>query len=315
MDMEAGFSAIPEVALIPGIGRAGGSVCIHRLDKVFPVASGNKAFKLLGHFLGAQRAGKSHLLSFGGAWSNHLHALSAFAASHSLQTTAIVRGLYVDLDNPVLADARRLGMSVHRVSKQEYARRRDPAYLAQLRLQYPDAWLIAEGGDDAHGRWGMRRLANTLRQSIPSGDTLVVASGTGATIRGLAMGLGEHLQLVSALVVKDDTLARRLEQLCRSHSPLFRLFDMSGRGYGRTTAEQLQEIERLYQSASILLDPLYNGKAWACAVALAEQGERVHLLHTGGAQGWRGFLSRGLLDQHPLLAEATAELSEYLSKG
>ena len=293
---------------ISGVGRNGGALYIHRLDQVFPLASGNKAFKLIGHYLAALRSSKTHLLSFGGAWSNHLHALALLASKAGWRSTAIVRGLYVDLENPMLRDAQNLGMCMHRVSKAEYAQRRKRSYLSQLQAQYPDAWIVPEGGDDALGRWGMRFLAESLKLSVPAGETLLVAAGTGATIRGLAQHLGSHVKLTTALVVKDDQLAERLRLHCCVHQPSFRLIDASGKGYGRITAETMESIEHLYQQSGILLDPLYNGKAYAAAVDLAQSGESVHLLHTGGVQGWRGFLSRGMLAPYPEIERAAKNL-------
>ena len=293
---------------ILGVGSDGGALSIHRLDQVFPLASGNKAFKLIGHYLAAQRATKTHLLSFGGAWSNHLHALALLASKAGWRSTAIVRGLYVDLDNPMLRDAQDLGMRIHRVNKTDYAQRRDRTYLTELQAQYPDAWIVPEGGDDALGRWGMRYLAESLKQSVPAGETLLVAAGTGATTRGLARHVGSHMKLVSALVVKDDQLAQRLQLQCRVHNASFRLIDASGKGYGRVSAETFQSIEQLYRQSGILLDPLYNGKAYAVAVELAQAGESVHLLHTGGVQGWRGCLSRGMLEPYPELTRAAKSM-------
>lgn len=305
-EIKAALTADIPQSLVPS---GDGSIVVHRLDQLFPVASGNKIYKLLAHLQAARRANKSQLLSFGGAWSNHLHALAVFAQQVQLQSTAIVRGLYVDIDNPMLSDARARGMTVELVSKQHYAQRRNPAYLAELKARFPDAWLIPEGGDDAYGRWGLRYLASTLMRQMPRGETLVLASGTGATVRGLALSMQAHAKIVSALVVDDAPLARRLEHLCRMSSQDFRLFDCSGAGYGRVDAALLQSLEQFYQQSGVLLDPLYNGKALALAQRLAQQGERVHLLHTGGVQGWRGFLQRGLLAPYPTLSKQAAELA------
>jgi len=302
------LSRVPDIHSVSLQGGGDEKIFIHRLDQLFPLASGNKIYKLLGHLQAARRANKTQLLSFGGAWSNHLHALAIFARHFNLRCTGFVRGLYVDIDNPMLKDARAAGMDVRLLSKQEYARRRDPLFLAELRSQYPNAWIIPEGGDDAYGRLGLHHLAAALTQSIPAGETLIVASGTGATVRGLAMGLREHVQLVSALVVNDQQLAQKLDLLCRLPCDNFRLFECSGAGYGRVDTKLLQQLERLYLQSGVLLDPLYNGKAWPLAKKLTRQGERVHLLHTGGVQGWRGLLSRGLLAQHRELSYAASHL-------
>ncbi len=298
----------PQVEVLCGLGASKVDLSVHRLDQCCPVACGNKAYKLVGHFRAAERANKKHILSFGGAWSNHIHALAHYSAQHQLSSTAIVRGLHVDPNNRMLIDAERSGMNIVRVSKDDYACRHEREYLKQLRHKYSDAWIIPEGADDAYGRLGMAKLASVLKKSIPCGETLVVASGTGATVRGLAVALKNHVKLVAALVVQDPDLAARLKYLGSINNTGFRVVDASGRGYGQVDEKQLDRSQRILEDEGLLLDPLYNGKAWQIAVALAQQGERVHLLHSGGVQGWRGFLARNLLEKHRVLKQAVEEL-------
>ncbi len=303
------IAKVPDVQQMSELCQGKGELWLHRLDQVFPLSTGNKAFKLIGHYLAAKKAGKAHFLSFGGAWSNHVHALAHFSEQVNFRSTVIIRGHYADLNNATLADAANQGMSFLRVDRQEYRQRYERAYLQKLKADNPDAWLIAEGANDRLGRWGLTLLADSLKQSIPAGDTLVVASGTGATVRGLAAGLTDHAKLVSALVVRDPTLANELKLQCQRSSPDFRLIDAAGAGYGRVSGEQLTQLQRVFEETGVLLDPLYNGKAWAAAAALADAGERVHLLHTGGLQGWRGMQERHRLAEYPLLDHAVTELA------
>ena len=128
------------------------------------------------------------------------------------------------------------------------------------------------------------------------------------------MHLGHHLKLVAAPVVKDDQLVRQLNHSRRAKDFDFRVIDASDKGYGRLSPELIRSVETLYQREGILLDPLYNGKAYSVAQALAEAGESVHLLHTGGVQGWRGFANRGLLAPYPVLTQAVANMRSTLTE-
>lgn len=286
---------VPPQQFIPVAGTGGSGLHIHRLDRITPNGVGNKAYKLLGHIEAARRRSKEQLLSFGGAYSNHLHALSACAARMGWGSVGIVRGMHVDLENPTLLDLSKNGMMLHRVNKSDYVRRHDKVYIDQWQQKYPDAWIIPEGANDRYGRLGFRHLARVLQGSISQGETLVVPVGTGATVQGLMAGLGGHLRIMAVPVAKDRRLFAQLRRLEQGTDTSFRWADASGKGFACLSDKELNAAETLFAETGVLLDPVYGCKAFQVASALARQGERVHLLHTGGLQGWRGFYGRGLL--------------------
>lgn len=293
--LHAALELAPPRQFVPVHGHAGLGLTIHRLDQITPGGVGNKVYKLLGHIEAAQRHGKNQLLSFGGAYSNHLHALAACASAMGWGSIGVVRGLHADPTNPTLLDLSNNGMIIHRVGKDEYLRRHEKDYQDLWRQKYPDAWLIPEGGNDRYGRLGLRALARALQVSIPADETLVVPVGTGATVRGLMAGLDKRIRVVAVLVAKDRQLFEQLSQLEQRDYRACRVVDGSGRGFARPSADELHSAETLFAETGVLLDPVYGCKAFQVASTLAQQGERVHLLHTGGLQGWRGFYSRGLL--------------------
>ena len=183
------------------------AIDVLRLDQLDPQLSGNKAFKLFGHVQQAERQGITRLLSFGGPFSNHLHALAALGARCGMETTGVVRG-YVDLPlTPTLQDCRDLGMTLIFADKKTYARRYDPEYRQQLAAEH-GAFVIGEGGsggedtegngsgedEGAYGQVGCRWLVDGCRGY----DQIWLALGTGTTALGLARALAGTRQSPAA---------------------------------------------------------------------------------------------------------------------
>lgn len=271
---------------------------IHRLDQITPYGIGNKVYKLLGHIGAAERRSKTQLLSFGGGYSNHLHALAICASHMGWGSIGVVRGLNVDINNPTLSDVSDHGMVIRRVSKREYLNRHSKLYLDKWRNEFPNAWIVPEGGNDRYGRLGVGCLGRALLATVPLGETLVVPIGTGATVRGLLSTIGNRFRIVGVQVAKDARLNQLLKEIEQS-SYEFKLVDASDNGFARPSDKDLSDAESLFARSGVLLDPIYGCKAFQVAKCLAEDGGRVHLLHTGGLQGWRGFYAQGMLKSYP----------------
>ncbi len=127
------------------------TLIIRRLDLVHPQISGNKFFKLKYNFLEAKRQGYQHILSFGGAYSNHIAATAFAAQQFGFQSVGVIRGeeLADRPLNPTLATAQQFGMQLHFVSRDEYRRKQRPEYLAELARHFPEHYVIPEGGTNA----------------------------------------------------------------------------------------------------------------------------------------------------------------------
>ncbi|MEM7378619.1 MAG: pyridoxal-phosphate dependent enzyme [Pseudomonadota bacterium] len=278
----------------------GAQLTVHRLDRCYPHHVGNKGPKLQARLAGLVASGVEAIVSVGGAYSNHLHALAATGHRLGLRTVGIVCGVHADLDNPTLRDAARWGMVIRRVDRATYARRASPVFVRWLARAYPAHTLIPEGGNDPAGVAACRALAPRLQ--LTDCRALVVPMGTGATVTGLRQGLSSARALVAANVVG----AAGERSVASSIAGPLETVDAARAGYGRVDAPLLDFLARSYAQTGVLFDPLYSGKAafW-CAKAGCPQ---LHLLHTGGLQGWRGFAERGALARHPALAAAVANL-------
>ena len=152
-DPPGDFPALPAVETLhdPLYAARGVTLGVLRLDRLHPLWGGNKVFKLLPNLHRAEALGLRRVISFGGAYSNHLHALAAWGAEHGVQTVGIVRGEAPARPGPTLRELHERGMHIRHVSRAEYRRRHDPAWVAQVTRELMPALVIPEGGDNAEG--------------------------------------------------------------------------------------------------------------------------------------------------------------------
>lgn len=186
----------------PVAGLSMANVALLRLDLTGGLAPGNKHFKLRGNLAAARRRGIRRLISFGGAWSNHLHALAAAGREQGFTTVGIVRGDEPLPDTPTLADARAWGMDILRVSRAEYRRRNEPDYLEQVAARFAPCLVIPEGGAGSTGVAGCREIGRLLRELAPDARHVVVPVGTGTTLAGLLAELDVHHEVTGVSALK-----------------------------------------------------------------------------------------------------------------
>lgn len=277
-----------------------GHVDVLRFDQTDSHLNGNKVYKLAGHlevFLTSQR---TSLLSFGGAYSNHLYALAALGQRLSIPTMGMVRG-YAELPlTPTLSDCMQMGMSLHFLNKREYLNRYNLGYQQQLAAEH-DAYVIPEGGAGAQGELGCRAIAEYCRDY----QQVWLAVGTGTTALGLAAGLAEQpspARLVGVQVVNDAGVCRDNWLSQMPDSIHWQLLDQyTDGGFGRCSERLIEKIHQ-YDNINLPLDPVYTVKlinAFECEYQRHPewQQERILLIHTGGLQGRRGYSALNPLDQ------------------
>ena len=274
------------------------NVWVLRLDQCGGLAPGNKVFKLRPHLAEAQRRGVEHVISFGGAWSNHLHALAAVAADLGLRSTGIIRG--GESETAMLKDARTWGMNLHPVSREEYRRRHDADYQCGLVQRFDPCLLVPEGGGGPEGVRGCLDIAAIINGQARQWSRVVVAVGTGTTLAGLAAGLNcaHALVGISALKGARDLHARVELALADAGLQAALPWEINHEyhcgGFARAdTALQsfMLEFERVQ---GLALEPVYSGKALYGVHAQLASGawsaaEPVLFIHTGGLQGRRGY--------------------------
>lgn len=266
-----------------------------RLDTIDEELSGNKLFKLLPYLEKAAAAQCSTLLSFGGRYSNHLHALAHACKRYGFHCVAMVRGYEEQGLTATLQDLYQLGAEVHFLSRQDYRRRYELEFQQQLMQAYGNALLIEEGGNGKLGRQGMQLLAQLLSSHLLDADYLVLPSGTGCCLLGLLDYLPPQLSTKLLAVLAVNNKAELQQAVANYDSNKVELIDgYQFGGFGKTPKELLAFIDQFKQQQQIALDPVYTGKMCWAVEDLIRQGyfranSRIVCLHTGGLQGARSL--------------------------
>lgn len=314
---------LPEELAWPALNSCGLTFSIKRDDLLHPLASGNKLYKLWGHLQRARAQRASCILSFGGAYSNHLHALAAAGNALGIPTLGIIRGERAETLTATLRDCEAFGMKLHFVSRLEYRDKHQGACAQQLINRFPSLYIVPEGGGGAAGAEYCGALMNaveSMQSQIADGATLCVPCGTATTFSGLLQHSSGALDVMGFAAVKADyrdavggepQLVRATRECLEyRETPLvtqWRIdFASARRGFARADTELLQFIAHFYKDTGVPLEPVYTGKMLLRILELARQGfwpegHRIIALHTGGLQGVRGY---------PALREAMPEIYE-----
>ncbi|ENU61881.1 pyridoxal-phosphate dependent enzyme [Acinetobacter lwoffii] len=264
------------------------TLIIRRLDLVHPQISGNKFFKLKYNFLEAKRQGYQHILSFGGAYSNHIAATAFAAQQFGFKSVGVIRGeeLADRPLNPTLATAQQFGMKLHFVSRDEYRRKQRPEYLAELARHFPEHYVIPEGGTNALAIQGCQEI---LKDSDAQFDVICCAVGTGGTISGLIEASHAHQQILGFSALKGSFLKDEVAQLTKKTNWNI-LDDYCCGGYAKTSAALVQFIRDFEAEFSILLEQVYTAKMLMGIFDLIEKNyfparSKLLVIHSGGLQG------------------------------
>jgi 1-aminocyclopropane-1-carboxylate deaminase len=277
---------------------------VKRDDLIHPHISGNK-FRKLKHpllSLANSQSAQSTVISMGGAWSNHLHALSHAANLMHFKSIGLVRGIINKEQTsltPTLQDCVDLGMRLHFVSREEYRQLRldEHAWRTHVgEIESPCLWL-PEGGSAPLALKGVAELIEEL-PFIP--DTIIVACGTGATLAGLVAGMQGQGRLIGIAAVQNaHYLHQQVSNLLQAaHYPAYTNFeilhDYHHGGFAKVNDDLLQFCEQFTLINNIPVEPIYTGKLFYAIEQLTKTNffkpnERVLAIHTGGIQGARGF--------------------------
>lgn len=266
-----------------------------RLDRIDPLISGNKWFKLTEHLNQARDAGASGIISLGGAYSNHLHALAVAGKRFGFPTVGLLRGH--PQDTPTVLDLKAFGMQLHWLGYGGYRARHEPDFWLPWREQYPHLHPVPEGGGGLAGALGCAVLVEQAQAQLSQlgwadYDAWWLAAGTGTTLAGLVLAEAGRRTVYGALAVPDDHgVAQNVSAMVHNG---YELIDASRGGFAKVDPLLLDFIERTEQASGVPLEPLYSGKA---LLALKQQieagrfapGTRLIFIHTGGLQGRRGF--------------------------
>lgn len=272
--------------------KKGVELWVKRDDLIHAQVSGNKWRKLKYNFIDAEKKGYRALLTFGGAFSNHIYALAAAAKAAGFQSTGIIRGEPAYAANPTLSFAQQCGMQLHFVDRTTYKLRNDEDYLEEVKQLYPDAYLIPEGGTNEMALQGVAEISRELPADT---SHVCVAAGTGGTLAGLVKGAAGKHQVVGFPVLKAD-LRPAIDPLVptdnRNSFELIAGYHFGG--YARVSKELVNFMDRIEQSFSVPLEPVYTAKMFyglfdLIAKGYFPAGSKIVAIHTGGLQGLEGM--------------------------
>lgn len=269
---------------------------IKRDDLIHPKVSGNKYRKLKYNLSEIKKNGKSKVITFGGAFSNHIYAVAAACYYEGLTSIGIIRG-ELDLQNPTLKYCKNVGMELIAVSRNSYKAKEDSPEIQAICSKYPDAVIIPEGGTNQFAIQGVSEIIDEIELSVmPIPDIIVLASGTGGTTAGLLSSDRLNSRILSFSALKTDYLKDEILKLI-NYKNAHRLdvkTDYHFGGYGKWTEELLTFIADFEKETLVPLDHVYNGKAMYGLMDLIEKdifsrGTNILYLHTGGLQGKDGL--------------------------
>ena len=268
---------------------AGVHVLVKREDLNHPFVSGNKWWKLKYNLIQAIEQGYDTILTFGGAYSNHIYASAAAAKELGIKSIGIIRGNELsEVDNPTLQFAASQGMQLHFVSREEYRYKNENQFHAGLTEKFGNVYIIPEGGTNAFAIKGTKELGEMLLNEIEF-DVLFVAGGTGGTAAGLALAMPDKkIKVVS--VLKGDFLKDEIFSLTESKiKQADVLTDYHFGGYAKYNDTLLDFIAN-WDAKQLPLEHVYTAKVLYAIDDLIKKkyfksGSKILLLHTGGLQG------------------------------
>lgn len=281
------------------------SLFVKRDDAIHPVMSGNK-WRKLSHAL--TNPLPKTIVSFGGGFSNHLHALGFVCHKLGIPFNAIIRGDYSAAPTPMIQDLKSWGTRIDYVDRVTYKKRNDSAYLLHLKQQQPDAMIIPEGGSQAQALQGMKDMVDEIDIDF---DFIVAPVASGATLAGIVSALNKRNENnatdtlhqttrnvvgVGVGVLKGENYLEGLVEqflptsLGRSNWHIDHSYHFGG--YAKAPNELRTFCNDFNHAFEFDIEPVYSGKAfWAVKDMLAkgkfEDGARIVVLHTGGLQGAR----------------------------
>lgn len=267
--------------LFPGI-----EVYVLRLDLIHPIVSGNKYFKLLIPLRKVLAGGKKGILTYGGAYSNHLVATAFICKLHGLRSIGIVRGEEPRVHSPTLVDAASYGMELRFVSRDNY--REVPARISE-------GWeFVPEGGASAFGAIGAAEIVKLV--DINKYTHIVSSVGTGTTLAGLIQNAPAHVRFLGMPALKISSHENELKQFIEAHGGRhFKLiYDYHFGGYAKKNQSLLDFMNHLYERYQLPTDFVYTGKLFYGISDLIKKeyfGKKASLLviHSGGLQGNRSL--------------------------
>lgn len=297
MFLENKYSRIQKIRFSE-IENRGVSLFIKREDELHPFISGNKYRKLKYNLAEAAKLQKSALLTFGGAFSNHIAAAAAAGFSYNFKTIGIIRGneLANNLsetiqNNPTLKFASEHNMQFEFVSRAVYRDKTSKEFIASLQEKFGDFYLVPEGGTNYFAVKGCEEI---LAEEDAKYDVVCCAVGTGSTISGIINSLKNHQKAIGFPALKGDFLQHEIKKYILKKDNWSLNTNYHFGGYAKVSEELIIFINKFKKETNIPLDPVYTGKMIFGIVDLIKigffkNGTKILAIHTGGLQGIEGM--------------------------
>lgn len=300
--------------IIQKINLSGIEVSVLRLDLIHPQISGNKWFKLKYNLEEAKKKGLDTILTFGGAFSNHIHATAAACRLFGFKSIGVIGGEPDYAGNNTLSDAKNFGMQLHFVSRNDYRKKEDEAFIKSLKDKFGDIYIVPEGGNNFLGSLGCTEIL----KGINDFDYAFCSAGTSATYCGLANSANEKLKIIGISVLKGEGNMVQMAQervnrirgkedlkIYGTETMLTDNFIIKNGiintyhfgGFARHTAELLKFKKQFEAENSIPLDYVYEAKLMYAVYDLIFKNKilpdkKVLIIHGGGLQGNKGYEER-----------------------
>lgn len=262
---------------------------IKREDVLHDEISGNKFRKLKYNLIEAKELGFTKLLTFGGAYSNHIAAVAAAGRDYGFETIGIIRGEELQgkyLENPTLKKAFENGMQFSFVSRTQYRDKTNPDFLVELKQQFGGSYVIPEGGTNEFAVKGCEEILTADDELF---DFICCAVGTGGTISGIINSLQPHQKALGFPALKGDFLFDEINKYAKNNQwDLVTGYHFGG--YAKINEQLKQFMSQFYKKYLITLDPIYTSKMFFGVIDLISKGyfkphSKILLIHTGGLQG------------------------------
>lgn len=266
---------------------------IRREDLIHPHISGNKYRKLKYNLLQAKDEKHDTLLTFGGAYSNHISALAYAGKLNKLKTIGVIRGEELAdkiEENPTLQFAKSCGMQLHFVSRELYKNKTSQDFIESIKQKFGNFYLVPEGGTNHYAVKGCEEIV--LPQDAEY-NYIACAVGTGGTISGIINASFSHQTVLGFPALKGSFIEKDIAKF--AHKNNFKIIDQYHfGGYAKVTKELIEFINLFYLQNKIPLDPVYTGKMVFGMIDLIDknyfpENSKILVIHTGGLQGINGM--------------------------
>ncbi len=270
-------------------------ISVKREDTIHPLISGNKFRKLKYNLIEAQKRGFQTLLTFGGAFSNHIAATGYAGKINGLRTIGVIRGEELKdhwQQNPTLKLAHEHGMEFHFVSRDTYRSKQDPEFILGLENKYGAFYTLPEGGTNSLAVKGCEEI---LKEADIDFDIICSCVGTGGTLAGLINTAKPHQQVFGFPALKGDFLSNDIRKFAQKENWKL-ISDYHFGGYAKCDAELVHFINDFKNSTGIPLDPIYTGKLFYGLLDMVAKDQfapktKILVIHSGGLQGIKGMNS------------------------